>query len=188
MGFKHLGFLSLLAAVGVIIFAIQSGFLVRRVDLPGGAGVEFDPPITRSPERQTEPSPQVEPAASSSLPEPPQALDISGAWQGTLYQQNPNGTILSYSYSLDLTQNGNSIGGIARLQVPPPYGYYIVMKIRGSFSRDVLDFNDSLVIANVAPPGWFWCQKSVRLTSIGATFQGTWTASGCGSGRIALSR
>ncbi len=122
------------------------------------------------------------------IKKPPQ--DISGNWQGVLYQQLPNGTISPYSYDLNLTQNGNSMDGTARLQVPPPYGYGISMRIKGAFSAGVLNFDDGPVIANGAPSGWSWCQKSVRLTpnQSNSTLQGTWSANRCGSGQVNLSR
>ena len=87
-----------------------------------------------------------------------------------------------------MIQNENNIDGTATLQAPPPYGYYITMQIQGTLSGDVLIFNDGQIILNVAPPGWFWCQKSVKLTPTESKLQGIWSAAGCGSGQINLSR
>ena len=102
MEFKELGFLGLLVATGVIIFAILSGYRIREVSLPGGSGVKlFDPPT----------------------PIPPTPIPLSGIWRGTLHQQLPNGAFASYSYELNLIQNENNIDGTATLQAPPPYGY-----------------------------------------------------------------
>jgi len=174
MEFKELGFLGLLIATGVIIFAILSGYRIREVSLPGGSGVKlFDPPT---------------PLPPTPLPPTPLPLPLSGIWRGTLHQQLPNGAFASYSYELNLIQNENNIDGTATLQVPPPYGYYITMQIQGTLSGDVLIFNDGQIILNVAPPGWFWCRKSVKLTPTESKLQGLWSAAGCGSGQINLSR
>jgi hypothetical protein len=161
---------------GVAVFYMTEGRKTEPLPTP----ISIDPPVIKSPEVFDVPAP----------PKAPQVLDISGNWQGVLYQQLQNGTIAPYYYDLNLTQNGNTIDGTARLQVPPPYGYGIAMRIRGTLSSDVLNFDDGLVIANSAPPGWLWCQKSVRLTydQSNTTLQGIWSAPGCGSGQLNLSR
>jgi hypothetical protein len=164
-----------------------------------------DSPVTESPEASDSPSSEPElptppqtdspitgsPGDSAPLPsepEPSQVSDISGIWKGELYQQRPNGTTETFLYTLDLTQDGNSVYGAAKLEVPPPYGYYIVMKIRGTLSGDTLDFDDGPGIEMGSPPGWFWCQKSVSLNRDGSALQGTWSASGCIGGEVSLSR
>lgn len=146
---------------------------------------------TKEPEPTVRIVPEPEPTVRI-VPEPPlpEALDISGVWQGVIYQKLPNGTLAPYSYDLNLTQNGNSIVGNARLQAPPPSGYYVAMNIRGSISGNVLNLDDGQVIATQAPSGWVWCQKAMRLTynQDSNMLQGTWSQAGCGSGQISLSR
>jgi hypothetical protein len=80
---------------GVAVFYMTEG---RKTD-PPPTPIPTNPPVINSPEVFDSPAP----------PEPPQVLDISGNWQGSLYQQLPNGTIAPYPYDLNLTQSGNSI-------------------------------------------------------------------------------
>lgn len=119
-----------------------------------------------------------------------ETINLSGTWDGALYQQLPNATLAQFPYQLSLSQDGNSVEGTAQLTVPPPYGYSATMKIRGTLSGKTLRFDDGQMIANSAPLGWVWCQKTVRLTYNAESniLEGSWNQSGCGSGSVSLRR
>lgn len=163
-----------------VAFALGTALLTLAIFLP-------EHPQNLLPPKSPNPLPNPSPPKTFPLPK---TSDISGYWQGVISQQLINGTVSAYTYELNLSQDGNSIDGTARIQIPPPYGYYVVMKIRGTLSDDVFNFDDGLITNNMAPPGWLWCRKSVKLfyDQSNDGLQGTWSQIGCGSGEINLSR
>jgi hypothetical protein len=74
--------------------------------------------------------------------------------------------------------------------MPPPYNYWVTMKVNGVVRGASLRFEDGEMTANNSPPGWFWCRKSVALTydEGEGSLAGTWAQNGCGSGQVNLSR
>ncbi len=118
--------------------------------------------------------------------------EITGTWQGQMYQRMPDGRLVYYDYEMSLTQSGNSVEGTARTNFPQPYqAYYAVHNVRGTEeSEDVFSIDDGQLVEGAVPPGTFWCQKVIELRydPSADTLEGSWSQSGCGSGEVVLER
>lgn len=153
--------------------------------------LESNPPLMNPPLVDNHPT-VISAAVDNSAPVVPiakKSLDLSGIWSGLLFQQQFDGTFIQYPYVLTISQLGNSIDGTAQLTAPP-YGYLVTMRIRGTLAGQTLSYDDGQILANSAPIGWWWCQKTVRLLYQveSDALEGTWIHSGCGSGSISLQR
>jgi hypothetical protein len=196
----------ILAAIisGVVVFYLTEGqnSSPETVDSQSSSQTSSEPeppadppePITDPSETSSEPEPPADPPEPTTDPSgtssEPEQIAIGGNWQGVIYQALPNGMIAPYTYELILSQDGNSFEGNSTIQAPAAYGYSAVIKLRGSISDNTLSYDDGQMISSMAPPGWLWCQKSVKLTydQNNDALQGTWTQAGCGSGTVSLSR
>jgi hypothetical protein len=160
--------------------------IVELESVPQPTSIQTEEPVADQPSDL--PSTKNSKAPDDHVPEPGvlQVADISGIWKGELYQELPNGVIVRYLYALNLTQNGNKVGGTAMLQTLSPPGHFVERSIAGKISGDVFKFSDKEIIRSV-PPG-SWCVKSVELTNNESALQGSWASDACGFGQVSLSR
>jgi tetratricopeptide (TPR) repeat protein len=98
-----------------------------------------------------------------------QRVDVSGHWDGKLFQLDQ-----AFPYSLDLTQTGSDVKGTSRISLGP---YYAVMDLSGSLSNGVLSFTETGTREHKDPPGTYFILKTADLHYISAPAQGlngTW--------------
>lgn len=114
--------------------------------------------------------------------------DISGYWQGVLYQNSSGGsTYFPYSMQLTQAQNGSVTGTAYTKQ--PGFIYFVNHSLTGSFISNVFNFQTQ-IIAQLPPPGYYWCTPIGQLTynSVSETLVGPWSAPTCSPGTIELWR
>jgi Ig-like domain CHU_C associated len=90
------------------------------------------------------------------------AQDLTGIWQGVLYQVNSTG-IYYFVYTFNIQQTGNNVNSTsyATAYGSPYYAYYTTV---GSVNNNILTFNDVAITESQAPPGNSWCMKYGDLT------------------------
>jgi gliding motility-associated-like protein len=88
--------------------------------------------------------------------------DLSGIWQGVLYQFNPTGTYY-FVYTVTFRQTGNAVTGTsyATAYGTPYYANYITT---GTVNNNILSFKDIEKTDSKAPEGSDWCIKYGDLT------------------------
>ncbi len=121
--------------------------------------------------------------------------DISGFWQGVLYQ--PNGQVGYYRFSMDLSQSqiDNSISGKSRIEIVdnPSFG---VMSLIGTFDtlNNRFSFQETVIDTQLIVNFPGWCIKSGNLIydSLIEKLEGPWTGTfiggTCEPGNIELWR
>lgn len=120
-------------------------------------------------------------------PEPPAIPNLIGTWNGTA-TQGPGGYANTYPFTITIsTQTGNSVSGTNRIAVSGT-AWYAVMSFTGMLSNNVLTLQESQILEQRTPAGAGWCIKRMQLTLSGNTLSGPWTAPGCPSGTISVSR
>jgi tetratricopeptide (TPR) repeat protein len=107
-------------------------------------------------------------SASEANPSPSKELNqqanVSGQWEGKLYQLDQ-----AFPYSLYLTQTGSDVKGTSRISLGP---YYAVMDLSGSLSNGVLSFTETGTREHKDPPGTYFILKTADLHYISAPAQG----------------
>lgn len=90
------------------------------------------------------------------------AQNLSGIWQGVLFQPNPTG-IYYFVYTITIQQTGNTISATSYASAynTPYYAYY---KTIGTVSNNILSFQDTEITDYQAPSGSGWCIKYGDLT------------------------
>jgi hypothetical protein len=124
-------------------------------------------------------------------PTVPPVSNVAGKWAGTASQ--PGGTVATWNYTLDLTQNGATVSGTSRGGAfVGGTEYYYVMTISGTVKGNVVTLQDGRITGGTSPPSAYssWCIKSMVLTFTAgaATMVGPWQAPGCSPGEISVRR
>ena len=179
---------------GVLATVVSGVAIYQLTEGHKAPAAQPNPPAASAPASQ---SPGLAPQVSSLAPLPAgeapaqrREPNLSGSWQGQLSQLLADGSSAPYSYTLELSQDGNALAGTAHLQMPPPYNYWVTMKVGGAVHGATARVEDGMMLANDAPMGWLWCQKTLTLDydESSDTLQGSWSQPGCGSGHVSLSR
>lgn len=112
--------------------------------------------------------------------------NVSGNWQGTLYQPS-GGPTTSYNLEMNLTQSGDSVQGTEQISTG---SYYADINLSGTVDEttDVFNFQESSISQQNPPPGYYWLIKSgsLQISADGNSMSGPWSPSS--GGTIDLSR
>ncbi|MAT53645.1 MAG: hypothetical protein CMN32_04135 [Saprospirales bacterium] len=118
-----------------------------------------------------------------------QGQDFSGTWQGSLQQ---NGSPDVYTYTLQLSQNGDELYGESR-STTPDGSITARFETGGIVDEGLITLQEVQQLApDPTDPKNRWCLKHIRLSpsvkndTIWLT--GTWTATGCQPGTISLAK
>ena len=118
-----------------------------------------------------------------------QSQDVSGFWQGVLYQQN--GVPVTYfPFSMILEQNGNNISGTSEIRSSNNSIFFGIMSLTGSFDGVEFEFQETGILDQLTGSTWYWCIKNGDLVydENTQTLQGPWQSPGCNPGTIELYR
>ncbi|MBP6185780.1 MAG: gliding motility-associated C-terminal domain-containing protein [Saprospiraceae bacterium] len=117
------------------------------------------------------------------------AQDISGYWQGVLYQDFPTGTVY-HPLSMNLAQNGTAITGTSEILWATDPAYYGIMSLNGTFDGSLFSFQELTILDQNPHPSASWCIKSGDLiyNDINQVLEGPWQASSCYPGTVELHR
>lgn len=120
---------------------------------------------------------------------PMQAQDISGYWQGVLYQEYPGNTVY-YPYSMSLQQTGTDVTGISEIRWADEPIYYGIMSLTGQFDGSLFTFQEQAILDQNPNPAAYWCIKHGELLydPVLQTLEGPWDAPGCFPGTVELHR
>lgn len=117
------------------------------------------------------------------------AQDLSGTWHGTLRQEgNPD----VYTYTLQLTQNGDELYGESR-SATPDGSVEARFEIGGIVDEKQVTLQEVQQLApDPSNPKNRWCLKHIRLSPSAKNdtlfLTGTWTATGCQPGTLILAK
>jgi hypothetical protein len=115
--------------------------------------------------------------------------DISGYWQGVLYQQS--GVPVSYfPFSMEIIQNDSMVYGISEIRQYNALQYYGIMMFEGEFSDSILMYQELEIIEEQTNGSWYWCIKNANLqySSNSNSLIGPWQAPTCNPGTIEVYR
>lgn len=115
--------------------------------------------------------------------------DISGYWQGVLYQQS--GVPVSYfPFSMEIIQNDSVVYGISEIRQYNALQYYGIMMFEGEFSDSILMYQELEIIEEETNGSWYWCIKNANLqySSNSNSLIGPWQAPTCNPGTIEVYR
>ncbi len=118
-----------------------------------------------------------------------QAQQLTGTWHGTLRQEgNPD----VYTYTLELTQNGEELYGESR-SATPDRAVEARFETGGIWDGRQLTLQEVRQLApDPAKPANRWCLKYMRLSPSANNdtlyLKGTWTATGCQPGTVTLAK
>lgn len=117
------------------------------------------------------------------------AQDISGYWQGVLYQEFPGNTVY-YPYSMSLQQTGTDVTGISEIRWATEPMYYGIMSLTGQFDGSLFTFQEQAILDQNPNPAAYWCIKNGELLydQVQQTLEGPWYAPGCYPGTVELHR
>jgi hypothetical protein len=113
------------------------------------------------------------------------AQNLGGTWRGELTQEGKPGI---YDYEVQLTQNGETVGGTATSQSRDG-GPAAKFEVGGLWDGTTLALQE---VQQLEPAGAKWCLKHIRLqftkNDSTAFLEGPWEAEGCTPGRLRLNR
>lgn len=117
--------------------------------------------------------------------------DIAGDWTGSLTQ--PNGPITDlFQLTMSFRVAGNQVTGSSHVVTG---AYFVTTSLTGTLTGDRLEFSDTGITSQIAPPNALWCLKTGILTlsqsKSSSTLTGSWTAispPGCLPGVINLTK
>lgn len=112
------------------------------------------------------------------------AQDVSGNWQGVLFQ--PGGPLTVYPFLLSLEQNGEQISGTSEIRIMGQNDWAI-MALNGSIIGNDLDLQEAEVLTSAGFVDW--CIKDMNLTleNDNSILSGPWSSAGCAPGAIVVS-
>ena len=116
------------------------------------------------------------------------SVQLSGEWEGLLFQQPGGGTHTSYYYSMTLQQSRYAVAGSSWIQIPDQPDEYGEMLLYGITYGDRLVFWETEVTGQGYLPDFRWCIKQGRLAYFGDLLTGAWSAPDCSPGEILLIR
>ena len=110
-------------------------------------------------------------------------VNVTGLWQGTLYQ--PDWPYPSYPYVLDLVQTQASVTGSSLIEITNQPQYYGEASLTGSVSGNVFTYTENSFLAQNPLPGYYWINIIANLQESpdGNSLTGTWSG-----GTISLTR
>ncbi len=122
--------------------------------------------------------------------------DISGDWQGIMYQPNNRMKYYTYGFSTHINQQNSKISGTNRIWFLSDASIYGVIEFTGEFNNNKLKFTESEIIKQDKKGGTFvWCIKTGTLNysvvDDTAILSGDWVAISpktCVPGKITLKR
>ncbi len=110
-------------------------------------------------------------------------VNVTGLWEGTLYQ--PGSPVPSYPYDLDLVQTNQSVNVSSLIEIPNESQYYGEATLTGSVSADVFTYQENTFLAQNPLPGYYWLliAGDLQESPDGNSLTGTWSG-----GTISLTR
>lgn len=113
------------------------------------------------------------------------AQDVSGNWQGVLFQ--PGGQLSAYPFALSLEQNGDQISGTSEIRIVIQ-NIWAIMALSGSIDGNTLVLQETAVINSSGSVDWCIKEMTLTLGNEGSLLEGPWSDLGCPPGTITVSR
>jgi hypothetical protein len=113
---------------------------------------------------------------------------LDGTWVGTLDQEKIVNNLSSYSFEIDIHNNGNNVTGTSRIKTNN--GYYGVMQFTGTFINGTLQYRETSIVEQKPSPNTYWCLKKgdLILSDSGTKLTGKWSDPGCNAGSVHLQK
>ena len=117
--------------------------------------------------------------------------DVSGTWEGTLYQ-DPGGTRTEYYFRMELKQYHGKVTGFSYISHLDEKDVYGKMNVTGTVAGDVFTFTETALLDEKKKQDMYWCIKSGKLKIDGKgrqfALKGDWQAPTCSPGTLQLTK